>query len=231
MDSNNNTRSGKLVDLYQRFRQSKSVSPLPDAAESNQSETFKRPNRAAVLICLFEEGNDVHVILTKRSSKLSSYSGEVSLPGGRRDEEDRDDIETALREAKEEIGLDPGLVDVVTVLEPFITKGNVTVVPVIGILWDKQSFNPVPNAEEVESIFYAPLEMFLKNKNRRQEEKEFQGDKYVLHYFDHETNNKVYVIWALTAGILIAAASLIYKRQPDFQPRMPKFWNKNYSRS
>ncbi|XP_024988261.1 nudix hydrolase 15, mitochondrial-like isoform X2 [Cynara cardunculus var. scolymus] len=162
MDSNNNTRSGKLVDLYQRFRQSKSVSPLPDAAESNQSETFKRPNRAAVLICLFEEGNDVHVILTKRSSKLSSYSGEVSLPGGRRDEEDRDDIETALREAKEEIGLDPGLVDVVTVLEPFITKGNVTVVPVIGILWDKQSFNPVPNAEEVESIFYAPLEMFLK---------------------------------------------------------------------
>ncbi|KAI3719015.1 hypothetical protein L6452_19902 [Arctium lappa] len=231
MDSNNITRSPKLLDLLQRFRQSASVSPLSVAAESNQSERFKRPNRAAVLICLFEEGHDIHVILTKRSSKLSSHSGEVSLPGGRTDEGDKDDIETALREAKEEIGLDPALVDVVTVLEPFITKGNVTVVPVIGILWDKQLFNPVPNAEEVESIFYAPLEMFLKNKNRRQEEKEFQGDKYVLHYFDHETNNKVYVIWALTAGILIAAASLVYQRQPDFQPRMPSFWNKNYSRS
>ncbi|KAJ9535345.1 hypothetical protein OSB04_un001543 [Centaurea solstitialis] len=230
MDSinNNNSRSPlKLADVYQRFHQSNSVSPhLSD--ESNQS---KRPNRAAVLICLFEQEDDIHVILTKRSSKLSSYSGQVSLPGGRTDEEDSDDIQTALREAKEEIGLDPALVDVVTVLEPFITKGNVTVVPVIGILWDKQSFNPVPNAEEVESIFTAPLEMFLKNENRRQEEKDFQGDKYVLHYFDHETNNEVYVIWALTAGILIAAASIVYQRQPDFQQRRPLFWNKNYSRS
>ncbi|KAI3767523.1 hypothetical protein L2E82_17699 [Cichorium intybus] len=73
-------------------------------------------------------------------------------------------IQTALREAEEEIVLDPALVDVVTILDPFVTKKNVTVVLVMGILWDKHSFNPVPNAGEVESIFYAPLEMFLKNQ-------------------------------------------------------------------
>ncbi|GKA60293.1 NUDIX hydrolase 11-like protein [Tanacetum coccineum] len=152
---------------------------------------------------------------------------EVSLPGGRKDEADTDDIRTALREAEEEIGLDPGLVDVVTVLEPFTTKEKVTVVPVMGILWNKQAFNPVPNVDEVESIFYAPLEMFLKDENRRHVEKEFEGDRYLLQYFDLETDNKAYVIWALTAGMLIAAASLVYQRKPDFEPRMPKFWFKN----
>lgn len=49
-------------------------------------------------------------------------AGEVSLPGGKKEEGDADDVETALREAKEEIGLDPSLVNVVTVLEPFVTK-------------------------------------------------------------------------------------------------------------
>ncbi|XP_023736668.1 nudix hydrolase 11 [Lactuca sativa] len=235
MESNNFTRSPKLLDLSKRFRQSKSVSPLPDdpsIGQSNESERSTRPNRAAVLICLFEEGDDICVILTQRSSKLSSHSGEVSLPGGRTDEEDTDDIRTALREAEEEIGLDPALVDVVTVLEPFVTKKNVTVVPVMGILWDKQAFNPLPNVGEVESIFYAPLEMFLKDENnRRHEEREHGGDKYWLQYFYYETNNRVYVIWALTAGILIAASSLVFRRPPDFQDMPPKFWHKTTASS
>ncbi|MFS8023086.1 putative NAD(+) diphosphatase [Helianthus anomalus] len=229
MDSNNFSRSRKLLDISQRLRQSNSITPHSND-QLYQSQTHKKPNRSAVLICLFNQGDEIYVILTKRSSKLSSYSGHVSLPGGRTDEGDADDIRTALREAEEEIGLDPALVDVVTVLEPFVTKENVTVVPVLGILWNKQAFNPVLNADEVESIFYAPLEMFLKDENRRHEDREFQGDKYVLHYFDFKANNMVYVIWALTAGILISTASLVYQRPPEFEPRMPKFWKKNYSR-
>lgn len=51
------------------------------------------------------------------------------------------------------------------------------------------------------------------------------GDKYVLHYFDFETNNKKYIIWALTAGILITAASIVYQRPPAFPERRPKFWS------
>ncbi|KAD7117103.1 hypothetical protein R6Q59_006304 [Mikania micrantha] len=233
MNSNSVSTSQKLLDLCQRFRQSKSFSSLSNdlaKRQSYQPGNFKRPNRSAVLICLFEEEDDIYVILTKRSSKLSSYSGHVSLPGGRTDEGDTDDIRTALREAEEEIGLDPALVDVVAVLEPFVTKENVIVVPVLGILWNKHVFNPVPNVEEVESIFYAPFDMFLKNENRRHEEREYEGDRYLLHYFDFKTRNETYVIWALTAGILISTASLVYQRPPDFEPRMPKFWKKNHSR-
>ncbi|XP_050368033.1 nudix hydrolase 15, mitochondrial-like [Argentina anserina] len=184
-------------------------------------ETF-RPKRAAVLICLFQgDGGDLRVLLTKRSSALSSHSGEVSLPGGKTEEGDKDDADTATREAKEEIGLDPELVDVVTVLEPFLSKHLLRVVPVIGILKDKEAFNPAPNPAEVEAVFDAPLEMFIKDENRRAEEREWMGNKYLIHFFDYETNNKKYMIWGLTAGILIRAASIVYQRLPPFVEQNP----------
>ncbi|XP_024178619.1 nudix hydrolase 15, mitochondrial [Rosa chinensis] len=124
---------------------------------------------------------------------------EVSLPGGKTEEGDKDDGDTATREAKEEIGLDPKLVNVVTVLEPFLSKHLLRVVPVIGILNDKEAFKPAPNPAEVESVFDAPLEMFIKDENRRVEEREWMGNKYLIHFFDYETNNKKYMIWGLTA--------------------------------
>uniref|UniRef100_A0A5B7AC26 Nudix hydrolase domain-containing protein n=1 Tax=Davidia involucrata TaxID=16924 RepID=A0A5B7AC26_DAVIN len=190
---------------------------------AHQSERF-RPKRAAVLICLFEgDDGDLRVILTKRSSGLSTHSGEVSLPGGKTDEGDADDAETATREAKEEIGLDPSLVNVVTILEPFLSKHLLRVIPVIGILSDKKAFKPAPSAAEVEAVFDAPLEMFIKDENRRAEEREWMGDKYLIHYFDYEMNNKKYVIWGLTAGILIRAASVVYKTSPAFLEQNPKF--------
>ncbi|KAK0578991.1 hypothetical protein LWI29_019420 [Acer saccharum] len=190
--------------------------------------TSSTNKRAAVLVCIFqgEVAGDLRVILTKRSSTLSSHSGEVALPGGKREESDVDDVETALREAHEEIGLDPSLVHVVTILDPVFTKNEITVVPVIGILYDKKAFVPAPNALEVEAIFDAPLEMFLKDENRRAEEKEWMGDKYLLHFFDYEADGNKYLIWALTAGILITAASVVYQRPPAFSERKPKFWTR-----
>lgn len=194
---------------------------------------WSRPRRAAVLVCLFEGdsaaaaagggGGDLRVILTKRSSQLSTHSGEVSLPGGKAEEGDADDAETATREAKEEIGLDPSLVTVVNVLEPFLSKHLLRVVPVIGILTDRQAFKPSANAAEVEAIFDAPLEMFLKDENRRSEEREWMGVKYLVHYFDYETETNKFLIWGLTASILIRAASIVYQKPPSFLEQDPKF--------
>ncbi|KAK4485286.1 hypothetical protein RD792_007919 [Penstemon davidsonii] len=234
MSFNRSLKSENLIKLAQRLRlyepNQSSTFPVDSAGELGPQEgDATSPNRAAVLICLFEGENegDLRVILTKRSSTMSSHSGEVALPGGKREDGDENDAETALREAKEEIGLDPSIVEVVTLLEPFQSKRNITVFPVIGILWDKNAFNPFPNADEVESIFDAPLEMFLKDENRREEEREWMGYKYLLHFFDHKANNKCYVIWALTAAILIRAASVVYQRPPVFEERRPIFWNRS----
>ncbi|XP_055807751.1 nudix hydrolase 11-like isoform X2 [Solanum dulcamara] len=199
----------------------------PIANNNNSNSIRSKSNRAAVLVCLFEDQQGhLRVILTKRASTLSTHSGEVALPGGKVEEGDADDIETALREAEEEIGLDRSLVYVVTVLESFTNKG-ITVIPVVCILWDRNTFNPLRNTAEVAAIFDAPLEMFLKDENRREEEREHMGDKYVLHFFNHETENEKYIIWALTAGILIKAASIVYQRPPDFQERRPRFWSRS----
>ncbi|XP_042514230.1 nudix hydrolase 15, mitochondrial-like [Macadamia integrifolia] len=193
------------------------------AAPITHPEKFK-PKRAAVLVCLFEgDGGDLRVILTKRSLRLSTHSGEVSLPGGKAEEGDVDDSNTATREAQEEIGLDPSLVNVVTVLEPFLSKHLLRVVPVIGILSDKQAFKPMPNTAEVEDIFDAPLEMFLKDEIRRQEEREWLGEKYLIHFFDYTTEDKKYLIWGLTAGVLIRAASVVFQRPPAFLEQNPMF--------
>ncbi|KAL3820377.1 hypothetical protein ACJIZ3_006282 [Penstemon smallii] len=198
MSFNNSPKSENLIKLAQRLRRYKPnqsfTFPVDSAGEwGPQEEDATNPNRAAVLICLFEGENDgdLRVILTKRSSTMSSHS------------------------------------EVVTILEPFQTKRDITVIPVIGILWDKNAFNPIPNADEVESIFDAPLEMFLKDENRREEEREWMGYKYLLHFFDHQVYNKCYVIWALTAAILIKAASVVYQRAPFFEERRPIFWNRS----
>ncbi|CAI9783716.1 unnamed protein product [Fraxinus pennsylvanica] len=243
--------SQKLMDLAQQLRQYKSPpTPFDDDDDDNEEQKVEesagklvsqlgfaesvtpvaqqpperfRPKRAAVLICLFEgDSGELRVILTKRSSKLSTHSGEVSLPGGKAEETDANDAETATREAKEEIGLDPSLVNVVTCLEPFLSKHLLRVIPVIGILSNKD-FNPCPNAAEVEDVFDAPLEMFLKDENRRSEEREWMGDKYLIHFFDYEMNEKKYLIWGLTAGVLIRAASIVYQKPPAFLEQNPKF--------
>ncbi|KAM1108210.1 hypothetical protein ACFX2I_004908 [Malus domestica] len=214
----------RLQTLAQSFRLEQSVkSPPPPTGSATSASTSKR---AAILVCLFKgDDGELRVILTKRSSSLSSNPGDVALPGGKRDEADADDVDTALREAKEEIGLDPSLVNVVTVLDHIVNKRGMTVVPVIGLLSDIKAFSPAPNAAEVEAIFDAPLEMFLKDEKRREEEREWMGDKYLLHYFDFEADDgKEYVIWALTAGVLIKAASTVYERPPAFLEQRPKFW-------
>ncbi|XP_072972595.1 nudix hydrolase 15, mitochondrial-like [Typha angustifolia] len=204
--------------------ESAAVPPFP------RPERFK-PKRAAVLICLFEgDGGDLRVILTKRSSTLSTHSGEVSLPGGKAEEGDAGDGETATREAKEEIGLDPALVTVVAFLEPFLSRHLLRVAPVVGILSNKKAFKPVINASEVEAIFDAPLEMFLKDENRRSEEREWLEEKFLVHYFDYDTGDQKFVIWGLTASILIHAATVVYQRSPAFTEQKPKFRVPRYVR-
>lgn len=230
--------SKRLMNLAQQLRlqyqppscslNNDGSSAAPGLTSTDCGGNGRGRRRASVLICLFEgENGDLRVILTKRASTLSSHSGEVSLPGGKMDEGDKDDVATALREAKEEIGLNPLLVDVVAVLDTISMKNGMVVVPVIGLLLNKSAFHPNLNADEVEEMFDAPLEMFLENKNRREEEREWNNDKYLLHFFDYEAaNGSSYVIYALTAGILIEAASVVYQRSPSFSERRPGFWNR-----
>ncbi|BBN02335.1 peroxisomal coenzyme A diphosphatase NUDT7 [Marchantia polymorpha subsp. ruderalis] len=203
-----------------------SVGMPASVASLNDLNVFPTKKRAAVLVCLHQtpEG-ELRVILTKRTASMSSHSGEVCLPGGKRDEGDVDDTVTALREAQEEIGLEPSHVRVVAVLEQFLSKDLLGVTPVIGLLDDVSNFRAVVNPHEVESLFEAPLEMFLKESEKHWfEERVWLGVKYRVHFFDYTTHlGEKFLIWGLTASILIRSASLVYQREPDFVEFAPDF--------
>lgn len=75
------------------------------------------------------------------------------------------------------------------------TQKLVRVIPVVALLPERSTFRPIPNCKEVEAVFDAPLDMFLKGDQHRIEERKWLGFIYRLHYFDFELNNKKYLIW------------------------------------
>src|SRR5262249_58054340 len=90
--------------------------------------------RAAVLIPLYEVGGQVHVLLTRRTDKGDQHKGQVSFPGGRCDETDADALDTALREAYEEVGLRREDVEILGALDDMLTSTGFVVTPYVGVI-------------------------------------------------------------------------------------------------
>ena len=146
-----------------------------------------RINRAAVLVPLFfnQEDNEIHVLLTIRSKNLNSYPGQVAFPGGRQDSTDETILMTALREAREEIGLLSNDVHVIAALTPVLSRSNLLVTPIIGII--PNDYQPVMNLDEVEACFHVPLRIFIEGSDlyHRYEDIQFNKTVFRLHHFDH----------------------------------------------
>jgi len=149
------------------------------SSSSSSTEPIKK--RAAVLVLLFEKKNTrreeeedkgrIHVLLTKRSADMNSHAGQVAFPGGKLDDEDLgNDIECALREAKEEIGLNRNHVKVLTVLPPILSAGLISVRPVVCAVTDVRNFSKMDwlrnQPSEVERTFSVRLDQFLRDDER-----------------------------------------------------------------
>jgi 8-oxo-dGTP pyrophosphatase MutT (NUDIX family) len=116
--------------------------------------------RAAVLIALYDRGGAPHIVLTKRAETLPHHSGQVSLPGGRRDPEDADLRATAVRESFEELGIEPASVRVVGRLDDVHARGSDHIIaPFVGVLTG--ALVPLPNAGEVSRVLEVSLEDVL----------------------------------------------------------------------
>ena len=123
---------------------------------------------SAVLVPLYEVDGEATVLLTRRSPALRSHTHEVSFPGGRHDEADGDLVTTALREANEEVALDPGSVRMVGELDRFVTGGSGSLVhPFVARIESRPHL--VPNPGEVEAILEVPLRELLLDEVWREE--------------------------------------------------------------
>jgi 8-oxo-dGTP pyrophosphatase MutT (NUDIX family) len=153
---------------------------------------------AAVLVALVERPAGLSVILTRRADTLRSHTGQVALPGGRCDPGETPWV-TALREAHEEIGLDPAHVAVAGLSTPYRTGTGYHVVPVVGFV--TPPFTLSPNPDEVADIFETPFLFLMDPANYEQrqgrspagEERRF----YALTWEDR-------LVWGATAGMLRA---------------------------
>ena len=112
--------------------------------------------RAAVLIALYPDGDDTRVVLTKRPMTMPTHAGHLAFPGGRAHPEDEDEVDTALREAEEEMGIERADVDVIGFLRPIDTvQFSLLVVPVVGVLGPEPTFTP--SEREVDRVLLPTL--------------------------------------------------------------------------
>ncbi len=152
---------------------------------------------AAVLILLYPDSESVHTVLMQRPDYNGVHGGQISFPGGKEEPGDENVIQTALREAYEETGLDPVKLDVIGTLTPlFIPVSNMIVTPVIGWLNEKPSFNHKP--EEVLFLIDVDLKKLLDPSIVKLKPFEIRGEMLEVKYFDYDTNT----IWGATAMIL-----------------------------
>jgi 8-oxo-dGTP pyrophosphatase MutT (NUDIX family) len=152
--------------------------------------------RAAVLIPLLLKEEGLSVLLTQRTNHLRDHAGQISFPGGRMDPEDQSPNDTALRESREEIGLDPGRVEIIGHLPEYLTVSGYSVTPVVGLVQPQAEY--VLDAFEVADVFEVPLSFLLDPANHqvRLWESEQGGRRfYSMPYENH-------FIWGATAGML-----------------------------
>jgi 8-oxo-dGTP pyrophosphatase MutT (NUDIX family) len=175
---------------------------LPPAVRP-EAPVIGRP--AAVLMPIFEEDGEARIILTKRPDTMPSHQGEIVFPGGKR-EPDRDpDLRaTALREAHEEIALDPTTVDVVAELDSLTTVASrFALTPFVGLLNGRPIVTPDPT--EVVSVFDVPISELLDEQTFREERWDIPeemgpaaGQNRAIHFYELERET----VWGATAKIL-----------------------------
>ena len=160
---------------------------------------------AAVLVPLFEEGGEARVVLTRRAAHLRSHRGEVSFPGGRLDEGEAA-ADGALREAAEEVGLDPTGIEVVGELTKLGTvSSGTTITPVVGILPGRPAL--AANPTEVEHVFDVALAELADPAVFHEERWEIpgRGPRFPVWFFELPGDT----VWGATARMLVELLRLV----------------------
>jgi 8-oxo-dGTP pyrophosphatase MutT (NUDIX family) len=154
-----------------------------------------RARPAAVLLPIVNRPQGLTILLTLRASDLRAHSGQVAFPGGKIDpgETPRD---AALREAREEIGLEDRYIDPLGWLDPYLTGTGFRVAPMVALV--EPSFALKVNRLEVDEVFETPFAFLMDAANHRLEEREWQGRRRKYYAMPHEGR----YIWGATAGIL-----------------------------
>jgi 8-oxo-dGTP pyrophosphatase MutT (NUDIX family) len=185
-----------LEELRRRF------AAAGPAAETLYGDEGTRPGRetltpASVLVPIVPRGAGLTVILTQRAAHLRDHSGQISFPGGRVAAGDPSPEATALRESREEIGLDSTRVELLGRLTEYRTRTGYLITPVVGVV--VPPFELRADASEVDEIFEVPLAFLLDPANHQRHSREWRGEMRSFFAMPYEGR----YIWGATAGMLV----------------------------
>jgi 8-oxo-dGTP pyrophosphatase MutT (NUDIX family) len=164
---------------------------------------------AAVLLLIVDHPRERTVVFTQRTAHLADHAGQISFPGGRTHHDDLTPERTALREAHEEIGLEPARVELLGRLPEYRTGTGFSVTPIVG--WAAAPLAYRPDPDEVAEVFEVPLDFLLDPRNHRYESAFFRGvlRKYwAVPYGDR-------YIWGATAAMLVTFQRLMARPGTD----------------
>ena len=165
---------------------------------------------AAVLVLLTNRGGP-HVVFAKRTDRVAHHKGQFSFPGGVVETWDGSRLETALREAKEEIGLPSSAVEILGMLDDTETRATQFVItPFVGMI--SQPVRYTPDGQEIERVLEVPLEALLDPANFRVEMWERNGEVQPVYFYEYDGET----IWGATARILKQFIDLVF---PEGAPR------------
>lgn len=168
--------------------------PFGDLERLNSNIPRLDARKSAVLILINDKFD---ILFTLRSSKLRNHSGQISFPGGR-SENDETYEQTALRETEEEVGISRNKIKLIGRLSNlYVPPSNNIIQPIVGHIEDNLQL--LPNPDEVEEVFYTPIEYFLDEKNIKIKKSEFGGKPYAYPCWDI---HRSVPLWGATAIIM-----------------------------
>lgn len=181
-----------------------------DAAVSQRlaQQLPKDPVPAAVLFPLVDRPGGMTVLLTQRASQLARHPAQIAFPGGRVDATDVDAAATALREAREEIGLEPARVQVFGYLPDHVVISGFRVTPVLGLV--SPPFSLQLNPHEVAGVFEVPLDHVLDSANHKPRMRKVGDEEMLLFDIPWEGQS----IWGATAGMLLTFVRMLREERP-----------------
>jgi 8-oxo-dGTP pyrophosphatase MutT (NUDIX family) len=179
--------SGSDTEISRRLQQHMPVEPVP----------------AAVLVPLVDHPAGLTVLLTQRATHLAKHSGQISFPGGRLEPTDPDVASAALREAQEEIGLDPGRVRVFGYLPDHIVISGFRVTPVLSLVSPPVALDL--NPAEVAGVFEVPVAYIFDKRNHEARLRRVGNEELMLYDIPWEGQN----IWGATAGMLLTLMHMV----------------------